>query len=228
MSWRVAESLKTLRRQINDAFPDRDKTSDGSIGDTAHSARKSDHNPNAAGVVTAIDVDENIAGPNSEASGIVAALQASRDPRIKYIIYEKRITVPGDITRWKPYTGPSPHDHHFHISVASDPRLYDDPRPWQISSTAAPAESPSLADSGANSQAKPLSIRTLMVKQPLMQGDDVRAVQNALANLGFMTRAQVDGVYGERTMKAVRTFQTGKWVRADGIVGPQTQKELGL
>ncbi len=37
-----------LREQVDDAFPDRDRTSDGWIGDKRHSARKSDHNPTAA------------------------------------------------------------------------------------------------------------------------------------------------------------------------------------
>ncbi len=137
MAWRVAESLKTLRAQINAAYPNRDKSSDGSIGDARHASRNSDHNPwvkdrNGIGVVTAIDTDEDLSPSIHSIEHIVKAIQASRDPRVKYIIYERRITVPGDITRWKPYNGVNPHDKHAHISVHSDPRLYDDPRPWAI------------------------------------------------------------------------------------------------
>lgn len=131
MSWRLAESLKKLREQINEAYPNRDKSSDGSIGDTKHSARKSDHNPNAAGVVTAIDIDEDLT-PTNTVAGIIAQLQISRDPRIKYIIYEGKITVKGDITKWKPYTGVNPHRHHAHISVSSDLNLYDKRYDWKI------------------------------------------------------------------------------------------------
>ncbi len=36
----------TLRNQVNRAFPNRDRRSDGWVGDSSHSARKSDHNPN--------------------------------------------------------------------------------------------------------------------------------------------------------------------------------------
>ncbi len=45
MKPRLSKSAIQLREQIDDAFPDRDRTSDGWIGDTRHAARKSDHNP---------------------------------------------------------------------------------------------------------------------------------------------------------------------------------------
>lgn len=137
MAWRIAESLKTLRLQINAAYPNRDKASDGGIGDARHASRNSDHNPwvkdrNGFGVVTAIDIDEDLAPDIHSIEKIVKAIQASRDPRVKYIIYEGRITVPGDITQWKPYHGINPHQHHVHISVKSDPKFYDSTAAWHI------------------------------------------------------------------------------------------------
>ena len=56
MSWRLARSLAVLRSQINDLSPNRSKISDGTIGNQEHASRVSDHNPNAAGVVTAMDI----------------------------------------------------------------------------------------------------------------------------------------------------------------------------
>mgnify|MGYP001562524195 CR=1 FL=1 len=66
MSWRVAKSLDVLLAQINALSPNRDKSSDGSIGDANHSARTSDHNPDDAGVVKARDFS------NDPAHGIVS------------------------------------------------------------------------------------------------------------------------------------------------------------
>lgn len=68
--------------------------------------------------------------------------------------------------------------------------------------------------------------RVLRLAQPLMQGDDVRRVQKALVEAGFML--QVDGFFGEDTDKAVRQFQKQKGLTADGIVGQETSKSLGL
>ena len=46
-----------LREQVDDMYMDRDRKSDGWIGDTRHSARKSDHNPDKNGIVRALDLD---------------------------------------------------------------------------------------------------------------------------------------------------------------------------
>jgi hypothetical protein len=137
MSWRIAESLKRLREQINAAFPTRDKTSDGGIGDAAHASRNSDHNPwvsdGKQGVVTAIDIDEDLGVDDFELEDLITAIRKSKDPRVKYIIYEGRITVAGsNLQRWKKYTGKNSHSHHAHISVHSDRKLYDDRSDWYI------------------------------------------------------------------------------------------------
>jgi lysozyme family protein len=138
--WRVAAALKQLRAQADAAFPHRDKANDGTIGDAAHQSRASDHNPwvtdGGSGVVTAIDIT-NDPGHGCAAERIVEALRASRDRRIKYLIWNRRIANASAIGAvapwtWRAYTGPSPHDHHFHLSVKADKALYDDDTPWSI------------------------------------------------------------------------------------------------
>src|SRR4051812_24248503 len=120
MAWRVAKSLDQLLKQINNKYPGRSKASDGSIGDANHSARTSDHNPTAAGIVCARDFTNDPAhGLDSEK--VAQALLDSHDPRIKYIISNKKIASGSGQKEkawvWRKYTGINPHNHHFHISV---------------------------------------------------------------------------------------------------------------
>jgi len=68
--------------------------------------------------------------------------------------------------------------------------------------------------------------RTLKLTDAVMQGEDVRQVQKALKAAGI--NLEPDGVFGNDTDQAVRQFQQQKGLTADGVVGAQTRKELGL
>lgn len=140
--WRLAGALEQLRDQVNGWAPNRKKVHDGTIGDAAHAARASDHNPNGAGVVTAIDITHDPAN-NCDGKAIAKSLVSSRDRRVKYIIFNGQIWRSYDrpksgsrpfLAAWMPerYTGPNPHDKHVHISVGATPDLYDDERPWSV------------------------------------------------------------------------------------------------
>lgn len=206
MSWRLAESLKKLREQINAKHPNRDKSSDGSIGDAGHSSLKSDHNPNPAGVVCAIDIDEDLA-PGLTVEGIISSIQASMDRRVKYIIYEGRITVKGDITKWKRYIGPNPHKHHAHISVVGDAKWYDNRDDWAIE----------------GKTSIPLS-NNVPTRRDLEIGDRGADVVVLQSKLGI----EADGDFGKATKAAVIAVQKRMGLDADGIVGEKTRKILGL
>ena len=139
--WRVAKSLLKLRDQINARFPDRNKASDGTIGDDAHCPGTSDHCPkivdDGIGVVAAIDITHDPA--HGLDAGVVAnALRVSRDPRIKYIISNRRIasSYPAEGKppfEWRDYNGSNPHRAHFHVSVLAEktgPGGYDTITDW--------------------------------------------------------------------------------------------------
>lgn len=72
-----------------------------------------------------------------------------------------------------------------------------------------------------------LGDRLLQLTRPLLEGDDVRQVQQALVRNGF--QSTVDGFFGPKTEEAVKAFQQQKQLQpVDGIVGPATLAALGL
>src|SRR5215207_6027505 len=88
--WRVAKSLTTLLEQVNKFAPRRNKSSDGTRGDTAHAKRKSDHNPDANGVVKALDITHDPAS-GVDSYEIAEQLRIARDPRTSFVISNGRI-----------------------------------------------------------------------------------------------------------------------------------------
>ena len=54
---------------------------------------------------------------------------------------------------------------------------------------------------------------------------DIKAIQQALKDQGF-DPGDIDGVWGRRTVAAVKAFQTARGLEVDGIVGPMTAKAL--
>lgn len=132
--WRLAPSLVAFVKEADRLYPNRDRSSDGSIGDLAHSARESDHNP-YDGWVHAVDLDDDIA-PGVDLSGFAAHLLASRDPRVRYVIYEGRIfksyidSAGRAAWTWMPYTGTNAHTQHLHLSINRTDQARNDLRPW--------------------------------------------------------------------------------------------------
>ena len=137
MTWRVARALDTLLAQLNALAPNRSKLSDGSIGDAAHATRDSDHNPwyppPNGGIVTARDFTHDPGG-GLDCHWLAARLVDSREFRVKYVIWNRRILsgAPGPSPWiWRAYSGPNPHTKHLHLSVVASPAC-DDTRPWNL------------------------------------------------------------------------------------------------
>lgn len=132
MGWRTARCLDTLLTQVDAAWPDRDKSNDGTIGDDRHAATHSEHNPDENGVVRARDITHDPAH-GLDARKLAETLIASRDPRILYVISNAQIcsSVVSPWT-WRAYTGSNDHRHHMHLSVVGNPTLYDSTKPWAL------------------------------------------------------------------------------------------------
>ena len=115
----LCKAGQQLREQIDDSFPDRDRKSDGWIGDAAHSNRKSDHNPDPSnGIVRAIDVDKDFDSRPSTGAYLADQIRlcAKKDKRISYIIYAGKISSAKSLWRWRTYSGVNSHHAHIHIS----------------------------------------------------------------------------------------------------------------
>lgn len=157
-SWKLAPTLVVLQKEIDRHYPNRDKTSDGTKGDSAHSARSSDHNPDNRNVVCAWDIDENVLGKpgpypsfgtGAPASGIrdriLALAKAGKLPQLYYIIYEGYIYSRTYQFAKRKYTGANPHKNHMHLSVYHAPALADRKTPWNLFATD-PSKPPTITD----------------------------------------------------------------------------------
>lgn len=131
----------TLRAQIDRKWPKRDKRSDGWIGDAAHRARQSDHNPDSRGIVHAIDIDENLGAGRLRngrqakqlADELIAYAKSGLpgSKRIKYVVYENKLasgTYRSTWWKWRP--GNWGHTMHIHVSFTS--AADDDGRPYPL------------------------------------------------------------------------------------------------
>jgi hypothetical protein len=110
----LAPALARLRAEVNELWPDRDKSTDGWLGDAAHQARISQHNPDEWNIVRAEDIDKD--GIN-----VKRVLKAAIGrPGVWYVIHDGRIWSRTYGWKARKYTGPNPHKGHIHISLLLD------------------------------------------------------------------------------------------------------------
>jgi len=218
--WRVARSLDILLGQVNARFPNRDKQSDGSIGDKSHENRDSDHNPwYGPGIVTARDYDHD---PRSgmDCDELTDQLAAGKDPRIKYIIFNRWILDSRpqfNPWKWVRYNGTNPHTTHMHLSVRAAPSCDSTDR-WRL---------PMLG-----SWTKPTA-RPPVGRPTIRLGSVGPAVHDLQARLKtsfplYAGHLVTDGVFGQKTKAAVQEFQRRSGLPANGIVGDTTWRKLGF
>lgn len=131
--WVLTKGLVNLRTQINDWAPTRDHTSDGTIGDAAHQAETSGHNPDdtpgsraewnsdpdSTPEVRAFDCDTDFRN-GVTAQVVVDHIKAlpGISSVIRYIIYNRKIYKAANGWKAETYTGPSAHTEHIHFTGA--------------------------------------------------------------------------------------------------------------
>jgi hypothetical protein len=146
-SWILVPCLVSLRTEFNTLAPVRDKASDGSIGNAAHAAEPSDHNPDETGrtptkdadhlnEVHAIDVDDDLrrAGWTMDKclEIIITRHRTGADNRLQNVIYNRRIWSRSWGWTARAYNGASPHTEHAHFSARYTTAQESDTRPWGL------------------------------------------------------------------------------------------------
>ena len=116
MNPRLSKAGVQLREQLDDCYPDRNRSSDGWIGDARHSKTKSDHNPDKDGWVRALDVTTNLGSHTDEMHRLVEQIRKYGRKKLTYIIFDGKIASRKTLWRWRPYKGINPHRTHAHFS----------------------------------------------------------------------------------------------------------------
>jgi hypothetical protein len=204
----LAASLVRLRNELNSRWPNRDKTSDGWIGDASHQKTKSDHNPDSKGCVHALDIDKDGIDP------WLVVGQAIKHPATQYVIFDRKIWSRTRGFSARAYTGSNPHTMHIHVSIQHTSGAENAPASWLGSGL--PIDPPEPNPSYPAWPGVSLRLGS--------KGTHVHTVQSRLRQRGW--QIAVDGDFGPETDRVVRAFQTEKHLVSDGIVGPATWKAL--
>jgi hypothetical protein len=209
----MASPAKCCRQALQDAtarWPNRNRASDGIMGDAAHNRRKSDHNDGNAYDLT-----------HDPANGVdchTLSRQVINDPRVTYVIWNHRIFNRSRAAEgWRNYTGANPHTKHMHVSIRAAARDNLSPWPWSVGGAA------------ATQPPQPESTTPTMTGATLRlnsRGTDVRTLQQRLVAWRMMSQDDVDGIFGHGTLAVVKEFQRRHGLMIDGIVGTATWRLL--
>jgi hypothetical protein len=146
-AWILVPCLDQLRTELNRLAPNRDKSSDGTIGDPAHQSRVSDHNDDEVGRVPikdadgkhevhALDLDVNLNEPNLTmemvVQHVVGRCRSGAEKRLRYVIYNRRIWEKSNGWRQRAYDGDNPHTGHAHFSASYETELEASTASWRL------------------------------------------------------------------------------------------------
>jgi hypothetical protein len=126
MAWHLNPALTRFRAAVDAAWPNRDRASDGTIADAAHSAT-SDHQPDPDGSVDAWDMDVD----GVPVERLKAAFQ--KHEASKYWIHAGQIASRDWGWQRRPYTGANPHGAHVHWNTRQSHE--NSTAPWEVDMT---------------------------------------------------------------------------------------------
>ncbi len=224
---RLINGLAVLRAEVDKINPGRDRSSDGWIGDDRHAVSVSDHNPDAASVVHAIDVDASGVPMGKIVALVVGRCRAGTEKRLQYVIYRRTIWSRSWGWTAKRYLGINPHTKHAHFS-ARRADVAGDGRAWGVAAaftgkSSVKATGPQPA--GRKSSGHVPGSRTLEMRSPALTGADVLFVQRWI---GTARCGPADGAYGPNTRTGVVWYQRMRGLAVDGVVGPRTWRNMGV
>ena len=219
MSFTVAPCLRALFAEIDAMAPGRSRATDGTIGDHADQQRKSDHNPDTAGVVRAIDVTHDPVG-GADMAVIAERLRLRRNPCLP----STSSSTSGSPARTLAGTGRS--------SPATRTRRTCTSRSW-------PTRGPTTRRAGSSQrQCSHQAAGRNGVQNPgaptppeVVPGEtsgNVLTLQLLLIRIGLIgdTPGNHDRHYGDATQRVVERFQRTHGLHPDKKVGPKTWAAL--
>lgn len=240
--WVLVPPLEEGRAQVNERFPNRDKSSEGTIGDTTHAKSPSSHNPDKTGKpefadgdakdeVRAWDCDKDL----RDTHGVtmeqlvqhwVVLARAGKMPWLRYLIFAGRIWHRKNNFETRTYTGSNKHNDHAHVNAefnqSSDEMHNTD---WQVRN---------FGLSGVPTT--PVSLPAGHELKVGAKGEEVKKVQTffvhtfpSYRNNVAIKRGQmlgVDGEFGEQTESWVKEFQRRTGLSRDGRIGPNTFAQM--
>lgn len=207
MSWTLAPSLIKLRAEVDAKWPARSKKYDGTVGDSAHQARKSEHNPNSNpndsvpnGMVTAMDITVETAVVRKALLALLIG-----DPRVWYCIHQGFIYSRTHGWAKNPYDG-DPHAHHLHVSLVQSRDACTTTAKW-------------FAPAAAPVKPEPRPVK----KYPTLErGDSDPVLVPFLKRYFGLAHINENELFGSGTEAKVKEFQRRHKLAVDGVVGLKT------
>lgn len=236
----LTRGLTSWRGEIDTVFPNRDKSSDGWIGDQAHQSGISGHNPDLTGraeykdgdsknEVRAVDLDADLKNPKFSmeqlVQWVITLARAGAYVPFRYIIYKGRIWARSDGWKTRTYNGKNKHNGHAHFSGDYTQKADEWTGKLGLAAyvkkvtTPPPPKPPATPPKGLPNY----KLGQRVLKKGSSPGSDIAHIQRVAG--GEKHFGPADGIADERFRQGVIRYQrvvgfSKAW--QDGIVGPKT------